>query len=87
VLFLRKVASKVFVVEVEGLGSASFLVLLHFLTSFLVVADPFLEKVSLSLEGNHFHPFEWILFVVVLGYAESKEKSIGYKPNVLRHQD
>jgi hypothetical protein len=58
----------------------------HLNTGLLVVTDTLLEEVGLPLEGNHVHPLEGVLVVVVLGYSECEQKSISDEPYVLAHQ-
>lgn len=53
---------------------------------FGIIGDPFLKEVGLPLKGNHFHEFEWIGGIVVLGVSKRDKQAISDKFYVLTHQ-
>jgi hypothetical protein len=52
----------------------------------LVLPNPPLKKVGLSLQRNHLHPVEGVLAIPDLGHSESKQEAVGHALNVLDHQ-
>ena len=51
-----------------------------------VLSDSLFEKVGLSLEGDHFHPLEWVGGLVVLGGSQGNQETVSAELNVLCHQ-
>ena len=76
--------SKVFIVKLQGFRV--FVFVSQFYTRFLVVSNSLFEEVGLPLQGNHVHPLEGVLYVVVLGHSQREKKAIRNKLDVLRHE-
>ena len=58
--------------------------LLH--VGLLVLTHTLLEEVGLALQGDHVHPLERVLNVVVLGDTKCVKQSVSDKHDILSHQ-
>ena len=84
--YLDRLVSEILIISKVELARVVCSVLCNFDTSSLVIADSLLKKVGFTLQGDHIHPLEGVLNVVVLGYSELEKKSIGNEFDVLVHQ-
>ena len=57
-----------------------------FYVGLLVLTDTLLEEVCLTSQGDHVHPLERVLNVVILGHSQSEKESVSDELNVLAHQ-